>query len=320
MPATLTPPQAIPPVPAAGHVAPVAELLGGIVGDVQTLIKQQAQMLRAEIREDFNRGKAASVYIGTGLGLAAVGTLFLVVGLVYLLQYLTALPPFACLADCRRAVGRRRSGGRLRRQENLREVQPAPGQDLQRPHGEPVVADEQSPEVIEQDMAVTRSSLVDKIAAWNPRWWPPSRATSAVQDTVQSVTSAVHDTTSSVRESLLGVQDDAKTAIHGLTDNVKEAFDVTSHVRDNPVVMLAGATVAGFVTGLLAFGKATRSLPGRMDEGSEPPPYRPSYAAGYAARPPRKPRHRPARPGGRGGWTSCSPGPGRRSSSSASKR
>jgi len=98
MPATLPPPQGTPSVTtAAGHVAPVAELLGGIVGDVQTLIKQQAAMLRAEIREDFNRGKTATLYIGTGLGLAAVGTLFLVIGLVYLLNYLApALPLFAC--------------------------------------------------------------------------------------------------------------------------------------------------------------------------------------------------------------------------------
>ncbi len=97
MPATLTPPQAIPAVTPGGQLAPVAELLGGIVSDVQTLIKQQGAMLRAEIREDFNRGKAATLYIGAGLGLAAVGTLFLVVGVVYLLNYLApSLPLFAC--------------------------------------------------------------------------------------------------------------------------------------------------------------------------------------------------------------------------------
>jgi hypothetical protein len=96
MPATMTPPQGTPAVTAPGHVAPVAELLGGIVGDVQTLIKQQAQMLRAEIREDFRRGKQASMYIGAGLVAAGVGSLFLVIGLVYLLQYLTQMHEFAC--------------------------------------------------------------------------------------------------------------------------------------------------------------------------------------------------------------------------------
>lgn len=98
MPATMTPPQDTPAVTtASGHVAPVAELLGGIVSDVQTLIKQQAQMLRAEVREDFNRAKTATVYIGAGLVLAVVGVLFLVVGLVHLLHYLApSLPLFAC--------------------------------------------------------------------------------------------------------------------------------------------------------------------------------------------------------------------------------
>jgi hypothetical protein len=79
-----------------GAVAPLAELVSGIVGDVQTLIRQQAQMLRAEVKEDFRRGRAAAAYVGAGLGLAAVGVLFLVIGLVYLLQYLTDLHPFAC--------------------------------------------------------------------------------------------------------------------------------------------------------------------------------------------------------------------------------
>jgi len=97
MPATLTPPQGTPAVNPSTPVANVAELLGGIVGDVQTLVRQQAQMLRAEIKEDFRRGRTATIYIGTGLMLAAVGTLFLMVGVVYLLNYLApSLPPFAC--------------------------------------------------------------------------------------------------------------------------------------------------------------------------------------------------------------------------------
>lgn len=98
MPATMTPPQGTPAVdPATTPVASVAELLGGIVGDVQTLIRQQAQMLRAEIKEDFRRSQTAALYIGAGLLLAAVGTLFLVVGLVHLLHYLApSLPYFAC--------------------------------------------------------------------------------------------------------------------------------------------------------------------------------------------------------------------------------
>ncbi len=146
--------------------------------------------------------------------------------------------------------------------------------------------DDPKPEMIEQDMAATRSSLFDKIAALEQQVVATVQsATTAVQDTVQSVTSAVHDTTSSVREGLIGVGDDAKQAVHGLTDSVKGAFDMTTHVRENPAVMVGGAAVVGFLTGLLVFGKATPAQPAQMGKGSEPapvPPYRPSYAAGYA--------------------------------------
>lgn len=148
--------------------------------------------------------------------------------------------------------------------------------------------DDPKPEVIEQEMAETRSSLVGKIAALEQQVVATVQsATTAVQDTVQSVTNAVQDTTSSVRDSLLGVQDEAKQAVHGLADTVKGAFDVSSHVRANPWPTVGAAAAAGFVTGLMVFGRATRELPGQMAAGSEPtpvpPPYRPSYAAGFNA-------------------------------------
>ncbi len=149
--------------------------------------------------------------------------------------------------------------------------------------------DDPTPEVIEQDMAHTRSSLMDKIAALEQQVVATVQsATTAVQDTVQSVTEAVHDTTSSVRQGIAGVQDGAKDAIHGLTDNVREVFDVTHHVRQNPLPMVAGAAVTGFLAGLLVFGRSP-TLATHMSGGSEPrepaapPPYRPSYAAGYNA-------------------------------------
>lgn len=163
--------------------------------------------------------------------------------------------------------------------------------------------DDPKPEVIEQDMAQTRSSLVEKIAALEQQVVATVQsATTAVQDTVQSVTSAVHDTTSTVRESLLGVQDEAKQAVHGITDTVIGAFDVSSRARQHPWPMVGGAAAVGFVTGLLVFGKATRGLPWQMAAGSEPtpvpPPYRPSYAAGYNA-PEAAPQANPSR---RPGW------------------
>ena len=75
----------------------LTELVSGIVSDAQTLIRQQVTMLRAEVKEDVRRTKDAAIYMGIGAGVAALGSLFLVIGVVYLLNYLApTLPLFAC--------------------------------------------------------------------------------------------------------------------------------------------------------------------------------------------------------------------------------
>jgi len=75
----------------------LTELVSGIVSDAQTLIRQQVVMLRAEIKEDMRRTKDAAKFMGLGIGLAALGGLFLVIGLVYLLQWLApSIPEWGC--------------------------------------------------------------------------------------------------------------------------------------------------------------------------------------------------------------------------------
>lgn len=77
----------------------MSELVSGILTDAQTLIKQQVVMLRSEFKEDMQRTKEAAKYMGFGAGLAALGGLFLVISLVYLLKYLfPALAEVACWA------------------------------------------------------------------------------------------------------------------------------------------------------------------------------------------------------------------------------
>ena len=81
------------------HQPSMTELVSGIVSDAQTLIRQQVSMLRTEIKEDMRRTKEAAKYMGFGAGLAALGGLFLVISLVYLLNWLApALPEWACWA------------------------------------------------------------------------------------------------------------------------------------------------------------------------------------------------------------------------------
>lgn len=75
----------------------LTELVSGIVSDAQTLIRQQVTMLRAEVKEDVRRTKDAAIYMGIGAGVAALGSLFVVIGLVYLLNwFVPGLPLFAC--------------------------------------------------------------------------------------------------------------------------------------------------------------------------------------------------------------------------------
>jgi len=74
----------------------MSELVSGILDDGQRLVKQQVEMLRAEIREDFRKTKDVAVYLGIGAGLASIGGVMLLVALVHLVQYLTEWHLAAC--------------------------------------------------------------------------------------------------------------------------------------------------------------------------------------------------------------------------------
>lgn len=83
-----------------GTPAPsMTDLVSGILNDAQTLIKQQAAMLRSEIREDIRRTGEVARYMSLGAALTAVGGLFLMVSLVHLLTWLIpTLPEWASWA------------------------------------------------------------------------------------------------------------------------------------------------------------------------------------------------------------------------------
>jgi hypothetical protein len=85
---------------ATGDQPSLTDLVSGIVSDAQTLLRQQVVMLRSEFKEDMRRTKEAAKYVGLGAAVAAVGGLFLVVSLVYLLHWLTdgRLAEWACWA------------------------------------------------------------------------------------------------------------------------------------------------------------------------------------------------------------------------------
>ena len=74
------------PLAAPGREPTLTELVSGIADDAQRLITQQYQMLRAEVREDLRRTKAAVTYLGFGAAATAVALLFLVIALPLLIN------------------------------------------------------------------------------------------------------------------------------------------------------------------------------------------------------------------------------------------
>jgi hypothetical protein len=75
--------------------ASITGLVTGIINDAQELIKQQVAMLRHEIKEDFRKTKEATLSLGSGVGAALVGTIFLCFMVVYLLHEVGGLPLWA---------------------------------------------------------------------------------------------------------------------------------------------------------------------------------------------------------------------------------
>src|SRR5438132_10908107 len=68
--------------------ASVTTLVSGIVHDAQELMKQQFELLKAEVRDDFRKVRDASEMLGAGAGLALMGGILLTLMLVYLLAWL----------------------------------------------------------------------------------------------------------------------------------------------------------------------------------------------------------------------------------------
>jgi len=139
--------------------------------------------------------------------------------------------------------------------------------------------DREQPELIERQMEQTRESLTEKVSLLEQKVVGQIQsATDAVQDTVQSVKSAVQDTVQAVTGTV-------SNSVESLTDGVKEVLDIRKHTRENPWAMVGGATVAGFVTGLLVFR--------RQSAGGSLPAY---TAAPFTSQPAAAPTasHRPA--------------------------
>lgn len=64
----------------------MAGLVSGIINDAQTLLRQQAEMLKSEVREDFKRSKRAAEFGAIAVVCTTVGALGLITAVAYLLH------------------------------------------------------------------------------------------------------------------------------------------------------------------------------------------------------------------------------------------
>jgi len=124
------------------------------------------------------------------------------------------------------------------------------------------VENNESPELIEQRMRETRNSLTEKVAMLEEQ----------VVDTVQSATSAVQNTVETVKDTVENVRTAMQDTVCTVKDTVRQTFDISGHVRAHPWAMVGGATAAGFLTGLFAFGRRGESTDtGYRSYASTPP-------------------------------------------------
>ena len=71
-------------------------LLSGLIGDVRTLFRQELQLLRDELFLEIATIRQAAVAMGVGIGITAIGGLFALIMLVYVLHEFVHLPLWAC--------------------------------------------------------------------------------------------------------------------------------------------------------------------------------------------------------------------------------
>jgi uncharacterized membrane protein YqjE len=77
----------------------LTSLVTGIVADMQKLVRQEIQLARTEVKQEWEKTKTAAGAMAAGVGLLSLGVVLLCFMLVYLLhQYVEALPLWACYA------------------------------------------------------------------------------------------------------------------------------------------------------------------------------------------------------------------------------
>jgi len=84
----------------------LTSLVSGIVGDLQTLIRQEIQLARTEVKQEWEKTKTAAGAMAAGAALLLLTAFLLCFTLVYALQALApGLPLWACYAIVTACLG-----------------------------------------------------------------------------------------------------------------------------------------------------------------------------------------------------------------------
>jgi protein-S-isoprenylcysteine O-methyltransferase Ste14 len=70
--------------------------VGDLLTDVRQLMRQELALAKHEIHGEIRKATSASIALGAGIGLAALGGLLFIIAVVHLLQAVTDLPLWAC--------------------------------------------------------------------------------------------------------------------------------------------------------------------------------------------------------------------------------
>jgi protein-S-isoprenylcysteine O-methyltransferase Ste14 len=84
---------------------PTGRLLSGIVGDAETLVQQQFAMFKEEIKVEMREARQALLPALAGGAVAAIAVLLFCFGMVYLLDWATTLPLWACFVIVAAVLG-----------------------------------------------------------------------------------------------------------------------------------------------------------------------------------------------------------------------
>jgi hypothetical protein len=74
----------------------LAQLLTDLMHEAQKLLRQEAALATHELRLELRKTIRAAMFLGMGIGIAAIAGWLLILMLVHLLYALTALPLWAC--------------------------------------------------------------------------------------------------------------------------------------------------------------------------------------------------------------------------------